>query len=939
MFRKLPSMGSVPNHKRRAPIFVWGLVFCFSLSAMWGQKRDCSVERMQKYASLIPVMQGPFADPILFERITRGYALDYQLHRYQEAEQVLQNALASSIRKKNRCAEGLSAYALGTIAINDHLSDAGKWLHQAEAAFGAADSKMGVARAHYELAYIAYLNGRLNESALKFGSAASELEELGDSVGGVLARLQQVERSSDNPSPDAYEPLLTQAGTIPSPYVQAVVLHAWGDDDNRLGHYAKAMEHYEASDKLFSACRCALADRSYLQTSMGRVERLQGRPQAALPHYRLAMRLQMQAHDFTYLPQTINAMAVAYGSMHNYALATVYYKRALAVAHQIHSTPFIQFLEANLGYAYFQMGKPALAIPLLERAVSLQTTANGHCTREGQLADAYLAMNRFRDAESEETRAIAACEKAGKKDDLSTGYATRAKARMNIGKLDDSLSDIRRSKSLIEEIRADLAPEDAYKQGYSQRNMDIFDTIISILTQMYRNEEALETAEQARARAFLDLLSAPHPSAATAVQQRNTTTPLHGVMPIALRDSPSLSGTSRESLLKSDAHAEAIQPGEITSTLNRLHSTLLSYWIANDKLYIWVARLGEPIYEVSQTIKPSELAELVRKTQSVEVGASRGPLVRSRGTGRFVVSGENHLVWRKLYNLLILPVADHLPKQTGSLLTIIPSGPLFRVAFPALIDRSGHYLIEKYAIHTSPAVGLLRYTEENDRTANGYAARYIFVGNPAHLPLLPQGFRLPPLPGAEAEVKAVSQLFPASQVTLLDRNHAGMRQLEESLPEATVLHFATHAVINDADPFSSFLALNREFDGGELTVAKVYGLRLHTKLVVLSACRSGLGEISGDGVAGFTRAFFYSGTASVLAALWDVADEPTARLLPDFYRNLIAGQSRTEALRNAQLSLISDLRHGKVAVSTAGGRTVLSEDPLFWAAFSLSGEP
>jgi CHAT domain-containing protein/tetratricopeptide (TPR) repeat protein len=930
-------MGSVRNHQHlERSIFVLGLVFCFAFSTVWGQKRDCSLERIQKYASLIPVMDGPFADPVLFPRINRGYALNYQLHRYQDAEQVFQETLASSIRKKNSCAEGLSAYALADIAINDHLSDAEKWLTQAEAAFWAADSKMGVARVHYELAYVAYLNGRVKESALQFGSAANELEELGDSVSGVLAQLQQVEKSSDNPPPDAYKPLLAQAGAIPSAYVQAVILHAWGDDDNRLGHYAKAMEHYQASDKLFFACRCALADRSYLQTSMGRVERLQGRPQAALPHYRLAMHLQMQAHDFTYLPQTINAMAVAYGSMHNYALATVYYKRALAVAHQIHSTPFIQFLEANLGYAYFQMGRPALAVPLLERAVSLQTTANGRCTREGQLADAYLAMDRFRDAESEETRAIAACEKAAKKDDLSIDYATRAKIRMNIGKLDDSLSDIRRSKSLIEEIRADLAPEDAYKQGYSQRNMDIFDTIIAILTQMNRNEEALETAEQARGRAFLDLLSGPHLPTAI-VKQSNTPAPVPGVMPVTLRDIPSLSG--RESPLKSDAHVEAIQPGEITSALNRLHSTLLSYWIANDKLYIWVARLGEPIYEVSQTIKPSELAALVRDTQPVEVGAPHGLADQKRDTAQVVVSGGNHLVWRKLYNLLILPVADRLPKQTGSLLTIIPSGPLFRVAFPALIDRNGHYLIEKYAIHTSPAVGLLRYTQENDRTANGYAARYVFVGNPARLPVLPKGFRLPLLPGAEEEVKAVSQLFPASEVTLLDRNHAGMRQIEESLPEATVLHFATHAVINDIDPFSSFLALNRESDGGELTVGKVYGLKLHTKLVVLSACRSGLGEISGDGVAGFTRAFFYSGTASVLATLWDVADEPTARLLPNFYRNLLAGQSRAEALRNAQLSLVSDLRHGKVAVKTVDGRMVLSEDPVFWAAFSLSGEP
>ncbi len=920
-------------------LLILGLVLYPALSSASGQRRDCSIERNQRYAALIPVMEAGFADPALIAEIKRGYSLNYQLHRHLEAKQVLHGTLATSIRKKNACAEGLSAYVLGSIAINDHLSDGEKWFHQAETAFSASDSNMGIARTHYELAYIAYLNGQYEKAASQFGSAANELENLGDPVSGVLARLQQVVRGSDNPPATGYEPLLTQAAAIPSPYAEAVILHAWGDDDNRVGQYAKAMEHYETADRLFSACQCALADRSYLQTSMGRVERLQGRPQAALPHYRLAMRLQRQTQDLTYLPQTINAMAVAYGSMHNYSLATQYYERALAVAHQIHSQPFIRFLEANLGYAYYQMGKPALAIPLLERAVSLQTTANGYCTRRSQLADAYLAVNRFSDAESEESRAIAACEKAGQKDDLSSGYATRAKARINLGKLDDALSDVRRSKSLIEQIRAGLAPEDAYKQGYAQRNMDVFDTSIAILTQMGRSEEALDTAEQARARAFLDLLSRPRTSTALPPMRERSSATAAGMVPVALSDGTSSSNTTRESLLKSESHVEAIQPGEISSTLKRLHSTLLSYWISGDKLYIWIVRLGEPVYAVSETITPSALQALVRKTQPVGPDPSRGPSVRSRASQRMSISAGNHLVWRKLYDLLILPVADHLPKEPGSLLTIIPSGPLFRVAFPALIDRSGHYLIENYAIHTIPAIGLLRYTAENDRAVNGYSAQYVFVANPAQLPALPGDVRLPPLPGTEAEVKAVSQLLPANEVTLLDRDQAGLQQLLASLPEATVLHFATHAVINDTDPFASFLALNRGSDGGRLTVGQVYGLKLHTRLVVLSACRTGLGNISGDGVAGFSRAFFYSGTASVLATLWAVADEPTARLLPYFYQHFLAGESRTEALRKAQLSLISDLRRGKVTVRTPNGHVVLPEDPLFWAGFSLSGEP
>ena len=82
-----------------------------------------------------------------------------------------------------------------------------------------------------------------------------------------------------------------------------------------------------------------------------------------------------------------------------------------------------------------------------------------------------------------------------------------------------------------------------------------------------------------------------------------------------------------------------------------------------------------------------------------------------------------------------------------------------------------------------------------------------------------------------------------------------------------------------------------------LTTAAVYGLHLHTKLVVLSACSTGRGQITGDGVAGLSRAFLYAGTASVMTTLWDVVDEPTASLMPRFYDGLEKGASRSAALR------------------------------------------
>jgi CHAT domain-containing protein len=93
------------------------------------------------------------------------------------------------------------------------------------------------------------------------------------------------------------------------------------------------------------------------------------------------------------------------------------------------------------------------------------------------------------------------------------------------------------------------------------------------------------------------------------------------------------------------------------------------------------------------------------------------------------------------------------------------------------------------------------------------------------------------------------------------------------------------------------------------------------------------------GIAGLARAFFYAGTPSVIVSVWDVADQPTNRLLPDVYRLWLNGADKAGALRAAQLSLIRSLRAGRVKVTLPAGTFVLPEDPVFWAAFVLLGEP
>jgi len=205
---------------------------------------------------------------------------------------------------------------------------------------------------------------------------------------------------------------------------------------------------------------------------------------------------------------------------------------------------------------------------------------------------------------------------------------------------------------------------------------------------------------------------------------------------------------------------------------------------------------------------------------------------------------------------------------------------------------------------------------------------------------------LPRLPGARAEAAAIARQMPARRIASLIGGAATEAAVREQAPTRSILHFAAHAVVSDNDPFGAYLALGRssssgagENGDGVLTAQDIYRLHLAADLVVLSACRSGSGTVAGDGVAAFARAFVYAGAASVIASTWDVADEPSNRLLPAFYRSWLGGASKASSLRQAQLRLLTDLRAGRVHVTTPVGRVTVPEHPVFWAGFVLFGEP
>jgi CHAT domain-containing protein len=175
-----------------------------------------------------------------------------------------------------------------------------------------------------------------------------------------------------------------------------------------------------------------------------------------------------------------------------------------------------------------------------------------------------------------------------------------------------------------------------------------------------------------------------------------------------------------------------------------------------------------------------------------------------------------------------------------------------------------------------------------------------------------QGFELSPLPYSAAEVRALERAVGAGSTIRVDAEATEGALKGLALERYGIVHFATHALLSESAPQRTALVLMpgpEDLEDGFLQAREVYRLRLGAELVVLSACQTARGRIvRGEGVQSLAQAFFHAGARSVVASLWDVEDRSTAELMAAFYRHLVGGRPKAEALRAAKLSCWPSLR-------------------------------
>jgi CHAT domain-containing protein len=248
----------------------------------------------------------------------------------------------------------------------------------------------------------------------------------------------------------------------------------------------------------------------------------------------------------------------------------------------------------------------------------------------------------------------------------------------------------------------------------------------------------------------------------------------------------------------------------------------------------------------------------------------------------------------------------------------VPQGALFLVPFAALEDTQAKPLIEHHTL--SIALALQAIQSEPIRQQLPLKPNVLVVGNPT-MPFI-EGKKLPPLPAAETEAKQIAQLFSTKALV---RDQPTKPVVMKQMQTSNLIHLATHGLMNSFSgevPGAIVLAGKTEADG-LLTSSEILDLKLRANLVVLSACDTGRGKITGDGVIGLSRSLFLAGVPSVVVSLWSVNDQSTSLLMTEFYRNWHDRKlTKAQALRQAMLTTKQRF-----------------PDPIDWAAFNLIGAP
>ncbi|MEW5859572.1 MAG: CHAT domain-containing protein [Cyanobacteriota bacterium] len=682
-----------------------------------------------------------------------------------------------------------------------------------------------------------------------------------------------------------------------------------GNAYDSLGDYAKAIDYYQQSLAIAREIKDRLGEGGSLG-NLGNAYYSLGDYAKAIEYYQKCLAIAKIIKNRFGEGQSLGNLGVAYDSLGDYAKAIEYQQQRLTIAREIKDRLGEGQSLGNLGNTYRSLGDYAKAIEYQQQRL---TIAREIKDRRGEgnallsLGNAYYFLEDYAKAIDYYQQSLAIAREI--KDRLGEGLSLNnlGGAFQKSGNLAQAEKTLRAGIEVKESLRERLGDNDAYKVSIFEEQAGTYRLLQEVLIAQNQPTAALEVSERGRARAFVELLATRFSATSSAQPNVSTSPPnIQQIQQIAQQQNATL---VEYSIIYNNFKIQGKEES---------HESELYIWVIPPTGEVAFRRVDlKPLWQQQNT----SLAELV-------VNSRESMGVRGRGLRVIARLDETTQINRlqQLHQLLIQPIADLLPTEPNARVIFIPQQSLFLVPFAALQDANNKYLIEQHTILTAPSIQVLELTRQQRQQVPRSAKDVLVVGNPTMPSLAPEigekPTQLPPLPGAEKEAIEIARLL---NTTALTGKQATESAVVQQMPKAKMIHLATHGLLDDFQKLGipGAIALTPSGkDDGFLTASEILNFKLNAQLVVLSACDTGQGKVTGDGVIGLSRSLITAGVPSVIVTLWSIPDNPSAFLMTEFYRNLQQNPDKAQALRSAMLTTMKQYPN----------------QPSAWAAYTLIGE-
>ncbi len=641
----------------------------------------------------------------------------------------------------------------------------------------------------------------------------------------------------------------------------------------------------------------------------------------ALKHLHDSRDLADEAHSLLDVSSAYNNIGLVYRKDKKYPESLEYFQKALDLDVQLKTKWGQGYTHRNMGMSYLRMENLDEAEGHIKKAIQLSAEIGNRTN----LVKAKLELGNLHRARQNCGQAVAVYrETARTAEELNIKEVHWRALRgegfcLNLaGKSGEATAAYKKAVMVVDNMRAAIKVEE-FQNGFLTDKQDVYKELIILLLNQGKVEEAFNFAERGKSRSFIDLLGNQKISLKDDVSQKlfdrigaqkNQIRKLEDSLGAAgddekakqlLKSQLAQARTAYQDLLI-EAKAESPEISNFVTvesiTLKDLQKlleedvALVEYLVTKKELVAWVIT-RDGISSVRTPVAESDLNALIEN-------------YRNRIQDSAPVESQS----MQLYGLLMTPIEKLIAAKR--ILGIVPHGRLHYVSFSSLKDEKG-YLIEKHPLFYSPSASVLKYTFARKRKKQG-PVRVLAMGNPDLKNLNYD------LPLAELEAKSIQWDFP--EIDIFTREKATESWIRDHIADYDIIHIASHGEFDAVNPlFSSLKLASDTAEDGSLQVSEVFSLNIKADLVTLSACQTGLGEVTGgDELVGLNRAFLYAGTHSLLSSLWRVSDVSTAVLIKHFYRNYNR-ENKAESLRKAQLLVKSLYPH-----------------PSYWSAFNLTGD-